>query len=114
MYYGCDNYFSQNKISFNSEFKKPEINIPPLDVGYKLNVKNLLKFHNFIVNIQIFFFLLKNLYKEYIIIYYFYILFRYFKKSLAITVTSGEKFKLIAVQSLSSMGISLTYLGLFS
>ncbi|XP_060594576.1 uncharacterized protein LOC132748923 [Ruditapes philippinarum] len=38
---------------------------------------------------------------------------RYFKKSLAITVTSGEKFKLIAVQSLSSMGISLTLLGLF-
>lgn len=38
---------------------------------------------------------------------------RYFKKSLAITVISGEKFKVIAVQSLNSMGVSFAFLGKF-
>ncbi|XP_060594579.1 uncharacterized protein LOC132748925 [Ruditapes philippinarum] len=38
---------------------------------------------------------------------------RYFKKSLAITMISGEKFKVIAVQSLNSMGVSYTFLGKF-
>ncbi|XP_045170436.2 uncharacterized protein LOC123532899 isoform X4 [Mercenaria mercenaria] len=38
---------------------------------------------------------------------------RYFEKSLAISLTSDERFQLIAVHSLSSMGVSLTFLGDF-
>ncbi|XP_053396232.1 uncharacterized protein LOC128556167 [Mercenaria mercenaria] len=38
---------------------------------------------------------------------------RYFEKSLAISLISGEKFQHVAVQSLSSMGASLTFLGEF-
>ncbi|XP_053396220.1 uncharacterized protein LOC123550883 [Mercenaria mercenaria] len=38
---------------------------------------------------------------------------RYFQKSLAISLVSGEEFKLVSLQSMSSMGLSLSQLGKF-
>ncbi|XP_053396222.1 kinesin light chain 4-like [Mercenaria mercenaria] len=38
---------------------------------------------------------------------------RYFQKSLAISLVSGEEFKPVSLQSMSSMGVSLTQLGKF-